>query len=193
MKKLLNFLSVFFGWLIWRRTGSIIIGALAAVILFPLIGPIIEAIFGLLILLIKEFILLFIPVQPVRLVEPRGTDTDGKGVRILIGAKDFSGKQTVQAMPPSDEASILAAAERTLGENKNFAYLHNYISEHDLPREVYGTTYRGELHFEKAIKAWRAATDINLYKKTIQRREYVFLFAQGGGWQNGVCAGAHAL
>ncbi len=89
MKKLLSFLSVVFGWLIWRWTGSILIGAIVAVVLFPLIGPIIEAFFTLIILLIKELILLFVPAQKVSVVTPREAGTDGKGVRILLGVKDF--------------------------------------------------------------------------------------------------------
>lgn len=165
MKKLLNFLSVFFGWLIWRWTGSILIGALAAVILFPLVGPILEALFGMIVLLIKELILLFVPAQEVRVLASREAGTDGKGLRILLGAKDFSGKQPAQPTPPNDAASILAAAERTLGENKNFAYLSAYVKEHNLPAEIFTVSYRGGLHFDKAIKAWRAATDIKLFKK----------------------------
>jgi len=167
MKKLLSFLSVVFGWLIWRWTGSILIGAIVAVILFPLIGPIIEGFFGLIILLVKELILLFVPAQEVRIATPREAGTDGKGLRILLGAKDFSSKRPEQPTPSDDAASILAAAERALEENKNFAYLNKYVKENNLPTEVYTVSYRNWLHFEKATKAWRAATDISLFKKQV--------------------------
>jgi len=167
MKKLLSFLSVVFGWLIWRWTGSILIGAIVAVVLFPLIGPIIEAFFTLIILLIKELILLFVPAQKVSVVTPREAGTDGKGVRILLGVKDFSSKRPEQPTPTNDTASILAAAERALEENKNFAYCSKYVRENNLPTEIYTVSYRGWLHFEKAIKAWRAATDINSFKKQV--------------------------
>ena len=167
MKKLLSFLSVVFGWLIWRWTGSILIGALVAVILFPLIGPIIEALFGLIVLLIKELILLFVPAQEVRIATPREAGTDGKGLRVLLGTKNFSGKRPTQPTLPDSAASILTAAEHTLGGNKNFAYLSAYVGEHSLPVEVFTASYRGGLHFDKAIKAWRAATDIKLFKKQV--------------------------
>ncbi len=36
-----------------------------------------------------------------------------------------------------------------------------------MPTEIYTVSYRGWLHFEKAIKAWRAATDINSFKKQV--------------------------
>lgn len=167
MKKLLSFLSVVFGWLIWRWTGSILIGAIVAVVLFPLIGPIIEAFFMLILLIIKELILLFVPAQKVSVVTPREAGTDGKGLRILLGAKDFSSKRPEQPTPPDDAASILAAAERALEENKNFAYLNKYVRENNLPTEVYTVSYRNWLHFEKAIKAWHAATDISFFKKQV--------------------------
>ena len=167
MKKFLNFLSVFFGWLIWRRTGSILIGALAAVILFPLIGPLIEGLIMLIVMLIKEFVLLFVPAQKVDLVTPRETGTEGRGLRVLLGAKDFSGKLPAQPTPPVDAASILAAAERALADNKNFAYLNAYVEENHLPTEVFSASYRGELYFEKANKAWRAATDLAHFKKQV--------------------------
>ena len=167
MRKLLDFLSVVFGWWIWRRTGSLLFGAIVAVVLFPLIGPIIEALFRLIILLIKELILLFVPAQEVRIVSPRGLDSDGKGLRILVGVKDFSSKRIEQPTPPNDAASILTAAERALEENKNFAYRNNYVRENNLPTEVYTVSYRSWLRFEKAIKAWRTATDINLFKKQV--------------------------
>lgn len=167
MRKLLDFLSVVFGWLIWRWTGSILVGAIVAVVLFPLIGPIIEALFGLIILLIKELILLFVPAQEVQIVTPRGIDSDGKGLRILVGIKDFSGKRPEQPLPPNDAASILAAAERALEVDKNFAYRNKFVKENNLPTEVFSVSYRGWLQFEKAIKAWRAATDIGLFKKQV--------------------------
>jgi hypothetical protein len=138
-----------------------------AVVLFPLIGPIIEALFGLIILLIKELMLLFVPAQEVRIVTPRGLDSDGKGLRILLGVKDFSSKRPEQTMPPNDAASILAAAEHAPEENKNFAYRNRFVQENNLPTEVYTVSYRSWLQFEKAIKAWRAATDINLFKKQV--------------------------
>ena len=167
MKKLLDFLSVVFGWWIWRRTGSLLIGAIVAVVLFPLIGPIIEALIGLIILLIKELILLFVPAQEVRIVTPRGLDSDGKGLRILLGVKDFSSKRPEQPTPPNDTASILAAAEHALEGSKDFAYRNKYVQENNLPKEVYTVNYRSWLQFEKAIKAWHAATDINLFKKQV--------------------------
>lgn len=167
MRKLLDFLSVVLGWWIWRRTGSLLFGAIVAVVLFPLIGPIIEALFGLIILLIKELILLFVPAQVVRIITPREAGTDGKGLRILLGVKDFSSKRPDQPMPPYDAASVLAAAERALAENKNFAYRNKFVQENNLPTEVYTVSYRSWLQFEKAIKAWRAATDINLFKKQV--------------------------
>ncbi len=165
MKKLLSFLSVVFGWLIWRWTGSIFIGAIVAVVLFPLIGPIIEAFFTLIILLIKELILLFVPAQKVSVVTAREAGTDGKGVRILLGVKDFSRKRSEQSVTSDDTASILVSAERALEANQNFAYRYRYVRENNLPIEVYTVSYRGWLHFEKAIKAWRTATDINSFKK----------------------------
>lgn len=163
MKKLLNFLSVFFGWLIWRRTGNILIGALAALILFPFIGPIIEGFFGLIILLIKELIMLFIPRQEVWLVSPRGEGSEGKGLRILLGVKEGSENPsgTAQSGEPSE---LLAAAEQKLAANKNFAYLSRYVAQQALPTELYRTRYKGELHFQKAMKAWRDASDIAAFQ-----------------------------
>ena len=165
MEKLLNFLSVFFGWLIWRKTGSMFLAVLASIFLFPFIGPIIKGLFGLIVILIEEFILLFIPTQKVHLFTPRGADSDGKGLRVFIGVKDFSKQQPELPIPPNDAESILAAAKQMLGSNKNFAYLNTYIGEHDLPVEVYIATYRNGLYFNKASKAWHAATDTKLFKK----------------------------
>ena len=167
MKKLMNFLSVVFGWLIWRWTGSILIGAIVAVVLFPLIGPILEFLFGLIILLVKELILLFVPVREVSILTPRESGTDGKGLRILLGVNDVSRERSAQPVSPDDAASILVSAERALEANQNFAYRYRYVRENNLPIEVYTVSYRGWLQFEQAIKTWNCKTDTKLFQKRV--------------------------
>ncbi len=161
MNKLLNFLSVVFGWLIWRWTGNIVIGAVVAVVLWPFIGFLFELLFTLVIALVKEFLMLFVPAQTVSLVQARSVGTDGKGLRIFLATKNFSKEAH---LPPADIEAWIDAARRVLGENENFKFLDAYVTENGLPIEIYTAVYRNNLYFTKQIRTWRAATDIALFK-----------------------------
>lgn len=190
MGKLLNFLSVVFGWLVWRWTGSLLFGALAAVILFPFVGPLIQGLISLIAMMVKELLLLFIPAQTVHLALPRGEGSEGRGLRVFLGRKDFAGKAPHGSLPPSDVETLTAAAKSALAQNKNFAHLDAYIVENGLPIELYTTDYKRGLCFDKAVRAWRAVTDIRRFKR---QQDNINIFSCSLQAENGKLEYARAI
>ena len=77
MGVILKILPVFIGWLIWRKTGNIIVGAVAAFLLEPVLG----VLFGQ---ILSELALLFVRTPELKPCEELPPDAEGRGVRYLI-------------------------------------------------------------------------------------------------------------
>ena len=80
--------SVIFGYLLWRWTGNIWLAAIISVVLWPVFGPILKAIFQLPVQLVQGFLSLFEPKDELTaLKDQRQAGAESfKGMRILLCA-----------------------------------------------------------------------------------------------------------
>ena len=118
-------IPVFIGWIIWRKTGHILIGALVAMFIETLTGPI-----------LNELQFLFVKKQNVQALNPFPSE-QGKGMRVLIAKK-----RTLSRTPEQ----IVAEMKTELLQEENFndlfdslmtwsvnSCLFNFITVDDAP------------------------------------------------------------
>ena len=136
-------IPVVVGWIIWRKTGNIIIGALVAVFLEALAGP-----------LLKELSLLFVKTPEIKALDGRPAMTDGKGLRILIGKKQDS------TLTPEE---IREQGQQALADKPKFTGLLQYVREHDLPVQTFLWEYskKTEQSMIKAFRVWGKMEDVH--------------------------------
>ena len=100
-------IPVFIGWIIWRKTGHILIGALVAMFIETLTGPI-----------LNELQFLFVKKQNVQALNPFPSE-QGKGMRVLIAKK-----RTLSRTPEQ----IVAEMKTELLQEENFNDLFTQVS-----------------------------------------------------------------
>ena len=118
-------IPVFIGWIIWRKTGHILIGALVAMFIETLTGPI-----------LNELQFLFVKKQNVQALNPFPSE-QGKEMRVLIAKK-----RTLSRTPEQ----IVAEMKTELLQEENFndlfdslmtwsvnSCLFNFITVDDAP------------------------------------------------------------
>lgn len=171
MRKLIDLigriLPVFIGWLIWRETGNIIFGAIAATVLETLAAP-----------LLKELGILLVKKQDIQMLDPFPAE-QGKGLRILI-ARNRSCTRS-----PED---IVAEMRGRLSDDAEFRHLYQTVVAEHLPiqRCLWNLDVCDEGTQTKAIRQWRKMGDISLmandmkdgyfHEKQAENGEYAALF-----------------
>ncbi|ERJ81817.1 hypothetical protein HMPREF1987_01606 [Peptostreptococcaceae bacterium oral taxon 113 str. W5053] len=165
-------IPVFIGWIIWRKTGHILIGALVAMFIETLTGPI-----------LNELQFLFVKKQNVQALNPFPSE-QGKGMRVLIAKK-----RTLSRTPEQ----IVAEMKTELLQEENFNDLFTQVSDKNMPIQYSLWEYDtwNDKTQTKAIRTWRAMGDIDqiigktvkdnyFYEAKSKNGEYaaVFCFAQ---------------
>lgn len=135
-------LPVFIGWLIWRKTGNIIFGAIVAVLLESLIGPI-----------LNEIGLMFVKALKIDNVDEIPADADGKGVRLLVGVKSDKAL---------DMDSMIRGSEAELSKDAKFAGMIASVREAGLPEYRYKCEYKAKNGGEitKTFREFRKIPDV---------------------------------
>lgn len=147
MGKLIEFIGrifpVFIGWIIWQNTGNLIFGAIVAVFLETLAGPL----FG-------ELGLLLVKKQDVQALDPFPAEM-GKGLRIFISRKRGC------LLLPED---IVIEMREKLSSSAEFRDLYQTVVAENLP--IQRCLWDFDVHDSgtqtKAIRAWKAMGDIAL-------------------------------
>ena len=144
-------LPVFIGWLIWRKTGNIIFGALVAVLLESLLGPV-----------LNEIGLMFVKALKIENADDVPAGDEGKGARVLVGVK--TGVDT-------DLDSMVEKAEKELSSdaaNAKFAGMLAALREAGLPEYRYKCEYKAKNNGEitKTFREFRKIPDVAALKTT---------------------------
>lgn len=171
MRKLIDLIGriipVFIGWLIWRKTGNIIFGAIVATVMEALAAP-----------LLKELGLLLVKKQDIQALDPFPAE-QGKGLRIFIARNRSS------VLSPED---IMAEMRGRLSDNGEFRHLYQTVVAEHLPIQRclwnFDTCDDGTL--AKALRQWRTMGDVSLtagdmkdgyfHEKQAENGEYAALF-----------------
>lgn len=163
MNFILRLAPVFIGWAIWQRTGNIIIGALCAVVLEPLIQG-----------FIKGLAALFAKKQTVIPLSQLPAGGEGKGLRIFIGK---SKKCTL-----SPEQIVMEAEEKLSGDTK-YAAMRSLIYEGDLPVQAHLWEFDNPSAAErdKAISTWKGTGDIAQVGGNKIDDDHIFDYAEPNG------------
>lgn len=147
MRKLIELIGriipVFIGWLIWRETGNIIFGVIAATVLEALAEP-----------LLKELGFLLVKKQDIQTLDPFPAER-GRGLRIFIARKRDC------VLSPED---IVAEMREKLSGNGEFRNLYQTVVAEHLPiqRCLWNFDTCDDGTQTKAIRQWRKMGDISL-------------------------------
>lgn len=135
-------LPVFIGWIIWRQTGNIIFGAIVAVVIEALIGPV-----------INELGLLFVKPLVLKAEDEVPQGYESKGVRILTGKKKGC------ELTPEE---MIGKGLDDMKDDSKFTAMLSAAGESGLPEVKYSCEYekKDNAVLTKTFREWRKNPDI---------------------------------
>ena len=155
--------SVIFGFIIWRATGNLILGAIVSVVLWPLINPLLLAfmqlivfIFSLPVLLVRQVISLFEPDMPISVIKEVDDSSDQSremGMRIFLVNKGNTRFFADTLQRETYESLVTTCIREQYGKNEDFRHKLDYVQEHHLPVKVCASWY--QTVNEKCLSKWR--------------------------------------
>lgn len=151
-------LPVFIGWIIWRQTGNIILGAIVAVALEAFIGPI-----------VNELGLLFVRPVPIKAEGEVPQGFESKGIRVLTGKRKGCGLTSEEVIAKSLEA---------MNDNSKFITMLRSARELGLPEVAFSCEYENKNNgvLTKTFREWNKDPDIsNLFdRKEVDDRFFAY-------------------
>ena len=163
-----KFFPIFIGWLVWRKTGNIFFGVIAATVLEGFMGP-----------LLDELGLLFVKKQDVQALDPFPAE-QGKGVRVLVARKKGC------ALTPED---IAAEMREKLSGDEEFTHLYQTVVAEGLPiqRCLWDFDALNNGTQTKAIREWVGMGDISLVSQNAEDGHFYEARAEGGEYAAVFC------